>query len=219
MAPFVEVTPVLMKLVSGCRDSTWFCFRLAGTVDGMFSEEGGVFSEGDVFSEGGMFSEGDMFSKGGVFSEGGMFSEGDVFSEGGVFSEESGMFSEGGMFSLPGSWFIFVEAPVSSLEMDAWESETGNGADGGVTVGSWVGVVSGGKGKEDGTAALKRSSLHFSNSVGDNLRKRVAPDSNDAIRTETSFRETISLGLQNVSSGQPSMMTWYFSVMERSKFV
>ena len=84
MAPFVEVTPVLMKLVSGCRDSTWFCFCLAGTVDGMFSEEGGVFSEG------GMFSEGDMFSKGGVFS-GGMFSEGGVFSE------------EGGMFSLPGS--------------------------------------------------------------------------------------------------------------------
>lgn len=89
--------------------------------------------------------------------------------------------------------------------------------------------MSGGEGKEDGTvamgpvvestAALKRSSLHFSNSFGDNLRKRVVPDSNDAIRTETSFRETISLGLQNFSSGQPSMMMWYLSVMERSKFV
>lgn len=64
MPPLVEVTPVLTKLVSGCRDSTWFRFRLAGTVDGMFSEEGDVFSEGGVFSEeDGVFSEeGGMFS-------------------------------------------------------------------------------------------------------------------------------------------------------------
>ena len=105
----------------------------------------------------------------------------------------------------------------SLVEMN---SEPGSGADGEETGDSWVGVESVGNGEEDvtvspgsvspavdPTATLKRSLVHFSNSVGDNLRKRVAPDSNDVIRTETSFREAISLGLQNFSSGQPSRMT------------
>ena len=128
-----------------------------------------------------------------------------------------------------GSWvgsLVMVGSWIGSLIVRL-EMEPGSGANEGGTGDSWVGedvsdvtVASGPVSPAvDSTVMLERSSVHFLNSVGDNLCKRVAPDSNDVIRTETSFREAISLGLQNFSSGQPSRMTWYFSVMKRSKFV
>ena len=52
VAPLVEVTPVLTKvLASGCHDSACVCFRLAGTVD-----EGDTFSGNAFLDEDGAFS-------------------------------------------------------------------------------------------------------------------------------------------------------------------
>ena len=46
----MEVTPVLTKvLASGCHNSAYVCFRLAGTVDegDTLSDEGNAFSDED----------------------------------------------------------------------------------------------------------------------------------------------------------------------------
>jgi len=133
--------------------------------------------------------------------------------------EGEGGAGEGGVFSLPVSGSVQTGSTVDIEVGGTGCSGSGEGArggEGGAEEGSCAVIVGL---QVDSTAVLKRSLLHFSNSAADSLRKRVEFDSKDAISTEISFREAMSLGLQNFSSGQSSRTMWYFSVMKWSKLL